>query len=94
MCRIHADAARNECNMYCLDCNNGDGAFCFYCRSSRHKDHQVIQVGKVLKKKIGTLFNFIFWVLFFNLFGKMGLADFTLFNDVMLCFIHLHFTLL
>ncbi|KAL5060109.1 hypothetical protein RYX36_031713 [Vicia faba] len=44
MCRIHADAARNECNMYCLDCNNGDGAFCFYCRSSRHKDHQVIQI--------------------------------------------------
>ena len=29
--------------MYCLDCN-GD-AFCFYCRSSKHKDHQVIQVG-------------------------------------------------
>ncbi|TKY62072.1 hypothetical protein E2542_SST11927 [Spatholobus suberectus] len=39
---IHADAARSECNMYCLDCN-GD-AFCFYCRSSRHKDHQVIQI--------------------------------------------------
>ncbi|XP_048235837.1 protein RGF1 INDUCIBLE TRANSCRIPTION FACTOR 1 isoform X2 [Ricinus communis] len=28
--------------MYCLDCR-GD-AFCFYCRSSRHKDHQVIQI--------------------------------------------------
>lgn len=28
--------------MFCLDCN-GD-AFCFYCRSSRHKDHQVIQI--------------------------------------------------
>ena len=42
VCRIHRDAARNECNMFCLDCN-GD-AFCFYCRSSRHKDHQVIQV--------------------------------------------------
>lgn len=28
--------------MYCLDCN-GD-AFCFYCRSSKHKDHQVIQI--------------------------------------------------
>ncbi|KAK7337151.1 hypothetical protein VNO77_17712 [Canavalia gladiata] len=42
VCRIHADAARSECNMYCLDCN--DGAFCFYCRSSRHKDHQVIQI--------------------------------------------------
>lgn len=28
--------------MYCLDCA-GD-AFCFYCRSSRHKDHQVVQI--------------------------------------------------
>ncbi|XVF76329.1 hypothetical protein PTKIN_Ptkin13bG0257700 [Pterospermum kingtungense] len=28
--------------MYCLDCK-GD-AFCFYCRSSKHKDHQVIQI--------------------------------------------------
>ncbi|KAM7464231.1 hypothetical protein LguiA_032352 [Lonicera macranthoides] len=28
--------------MYCLDCN--DGSFCFYCRSSSHKDHQVIQI--------------------------------------------------
>ncbi|XP_043699279.1 protein RGF1 INDUCIBLE TRANSCRIPTION FACTOR 1 [Telopea speciosissima] len=42
VCRIHGDAARSECNMYCLDCN-GD-AFCFYCRSSRHKDHRVIQI--------------------------------------------------
>ncbi|XP_027349497.1 uncharacterized protein At3g50808-like [Abrus precatorius] len=42
VCRIHTDAARSECNMYCLDCN-GD-AFCFYCRSSKHKDHQVIQI--------------------------------------------------
>ncbi|KAI4300376.1 hypothetical protein L6164_033762 [Bauhinia variegata] len=42
VCRNHGDAARSECNMYCLDCN-GD-AFCFYCRSSRHKDHQVIQI--------------------------------------------------
>lgn len=42
VCRTHGAAARSECNMYCLDCN-GD-AFCFYCRSSRHKEHQVIQV--------------------------------------------------
>lgn len=28
--------------MFCLDCN--EDAFCFYCRSSRHKDHQVIQI--------------------------------------------------
>ncbi|OAY42790.1 protein RGF1 INDUCIBLE TRANSCRIPTION FACTOR 1 [Manihot esculenta] len=42
ICRTHGDAARSECNMYCLDCR-GD-AFCFYCRSSKHKDHQVIQI--------------------------------------------------
>ncbi|KAI5322502.1 hypothetical protein L3X38_031574 [Prunus dulcis] len=42
ICPSHKDAPRSECNMYCLDCNNG--AFCFYCRSSRHKDHQVIQI--------------------------------------------------
>ncbi|XP_051113769.1 protein RGF1 INDUCIBLE TRANSCRIPTION FACTOR 1-like isoform X2 [Andrographis paniculata] len=42
VCRTHGDAARSECNMYCLDCN-GD-AFCFYCRASQHKDHQVIQI--------------------------------------------------
>ncbi|TXG58393.1 hypothetical protein EZV62_016222 [Acer yangbiense] len=43
VCRSHGDAARSECNMFCLDCNGGD-AFCFYCRSSKHKDHQVIQI--------------------------------------------------
>ncbi|XP_047960514.1 protein RGF1 INDUCIBLE TRANSCRIPTION FACTOR 1-like [Salvia hispanica] len=42
ICRSHSDAARSECNMFCLDCNAG--AFCFYCRSSKHKDHQVIQI--------------------------------------------------
>ncbi|KAK6290188.1 hypothetical protein POUND7_001729 [Theobroma cacao] len=42
VCRTHGDAARGECNMYCLDCK-GD-AFCYYCRSSKHKDHQVIQI--------------------------------------------------
>ncbi|XP_054786623.1 protein RGF1 INDUCIBLE TRANSCRIPTION FACTOR 1-like [Prosopis cineraria] len=42
VCRFHGDAARSECNMFCLDCNRD--AFCFYCRSSRHKDHQVIQI--------------------------------------------------
>ncbi|ESW17279.1 hypothetical protein PHAVU_007G226200 [Phaseolus vulgaris] len=42
VCRVHGDAARSECNMFCLDCN--EDAFCFYCRSSRHKDHRVIQI--------------------------------------------------
>lgn len=43
VCRTHGDAARSECNMYCLDCCDG-GAFCYYCRSTRHRDHQVIQI--------------------------------------------------
>ncbi|RZC77093.1 hypothetical protein C5167_001210, partial [Papaver somniferum] len=42
VCKTHNDSSRSECNMYCLDCN-GD-SFCFYCRSSRHKDHRVIQI--------------------------------------------------
>ncbi|KAJ4724992.1 PLATZ transcription factor family protein [Melia azedarach] len=42
ICPRHKDSPRNECNMYCLDCMND--AFCFYCRSSRHKDHPVIQI--------------------------------------------------
>ncbi|XP_077220701.1 protein RGF1 INDUCIBLE TRANSCRIPTION FACTOR 1-like [Tasmannia lanceolata] len=41
-CRNHADSTRSECNMFCLDCA-GD-ALCYYCRSSRHKDHHVIQI--------------------------------------------------
>ncbi|XP_010267334.1 PREDICTED: uncharacterized protein LOC104604602 [Nelumbo nucifera] len=42
ICRTHGDAARSECNMYCLDCNRD--AFCFYCRGSKHKDHRVVQI--------------------------------------------------
>lgn len=41
-CPRHRDMPRNECNMFCLDCMND--AFCFYCRSSRHKEHGVIQI--------------------------------------------------
>ncbi|XP_019186240.1 PREDICTED: uncharacterized protein LOC109180966 isoform X2 [Ipomoea nil] len=44
VCRTHGDGARSECNMFCLDCGGAAAAFCFYCRSSRHKDHQVIQI--------------------------------------------------
>ncbi|WCJ41643.1 PLATZ transcription factor family protein [Euphorbia peplus] len=42
ICSRHQDSPRSECNMYCLDCKNA--AFCFYCRSSRHEDHNVIQI--------------------------------------------------
>ncbi|XP_073298701.1 protein RGF1 INDUCIBLE TRANSCRIPTION FACTOR 1-like isoform X1 [Primulina huaijiensis] len=43
VCRSHGAAARSECNMYCLDCSVDD-AFCLYCRSSKHRDHRVIQI--------------------------------------------------
>ncbi|XP_038971294.1 uncharacterized protein LOC103698700 isoform X2 [Phoenix dactylifera] len=44
-CPSHSDAARSECNMYCLDCSSStSGAFCFYCRSDRHSGHRVIQI--------------------------------------------------
>ncbi|KAG1361342.1 hypothetical protein COCNU_09G008050 [Cocos nucifera] len=47
-CRSHSDAARSECNMYCLDCSSSSGgaaaAFCFYCRNDRHSGHRVIQI--------------------------------------------------
>ncbi|KAK8628961.1 hypothetical protein V6N13_077822 [Hibiscus sabdariffa] len=41
-CSRHRETSRNECNMYCIDCMNN--AFCFYCRSSAHRDHLVIQI--------------------------------------------------
>ncbi|KAK8945289.1 hypothetical protein KSP40_PGU003454 [Platanthera guangdongensis] len=45
ICSSHADAARNERNMFCLDCGGaGSGAFCLYCRSERHAGHRVIQI--------------------------------------------------
>ncbi|XP_010557375.1 PREDICTED: uncharacterized protein LOC104826397 [Tarenaya hassleriana] len=42
VCSKHRDTPRNECNMFCLSCRNA--AFCFFCRSSLHHDHPVIQI--------------------------------------------------
>jgi hypothetical protein len=40
-CKLHADAHKSECNMYCLDCMNG--ALCSQCLAY-HRDHHAIQV--------------------------------------------------
>ncbi|XP_023640567.1 uncharacterized protein At3g50808 [Capsella rubella] len=42
ICPKHRQSPRNECNMFCLSCKNA--AFCFYCRSSFHIDHPVLQI--------------------------------------------------
>ena len=40
-CKLHADAHKSECNMYCLDCMNG--ALCSQCLAY-HREHHAIQV--------------------------------------------------
>ncbi|KAK3141656.1 hypothetical protein QOZ80_4BG0336740 [Eleusine coracana subsp. coracana] len=40
-CKVHADAHKSECNMYCLDCMNG--ALCSQCLAY-HRDHHAIQI--------------------------------------------------
>ncbi|XP_058751845.1 uncharacterized protein LOC131624940 [Vicia villosa] len=42
LCEVHPNVPKNECNMFCLDCN--DNPFCGSCITSGHKDHNVIQI--------------------------------------------------
>jgi hypothetical protein len=43
-CKLHADAHKSECNMYCLACMNG--ALCSQCLAY-HRDHHAIQVSSL-----------------------------------------------
>ncbi|WVZ91644.1 hypothetical protein U9M48_037788 [Paspalum notatum var. saurae] len=44
-CAAHPASPRNECNMFCLDCQaSSAAAFCYYCRAHRHASHRVIQI--------------------------------------------------
>ena len=45
ICLRHRETPRNECNMFCLSCQNAP--FCIYCRSSLHIDHPILQVHHV-----------------------------------------------
>ncbi|KAL0897477.1 hypothetical protein Bca101_081438 [Brassica carinata] len=42
ICARHPETPRNECNMFCLSCQNAP--FCIYCRSSLHIDHPILQI--------------------------------------------------
>jgi hypothetical protein len=46
-CKLHEDAHKSECNMYCLDCMNG--SLCSQCLAY-HRDHHAIQVSLGLEQ--------------------------------------------
>ncbi|WVZ69935.1 hypothetical protein U9M48_018649 [Paspalum notatum var. saurae] len=43
-CANHPLATRNECNLFCTECEELPPAFCNYCRSCDHSTHHVIQI--------------------------------------------------
>ncbi|WVZ69930.1 hypothetical protein U9M48_018644 [Paspalum notatum var. saurae] len=43
-CSNHPLATRNECNLFCTECEELPAAFCYYCRSCDHSSHRVIQI--------------------------------------------------
>ncbi|CAD6341932.1 unnamed protein product [Miscanthus lutarioriparius] len=40
-CANHLLASRNECNLFCTQCEAKPAAFCNYCRSSDHSTHRI-----------------------------------------------------
>ncbi|KAE8778985.1 hypothetical protein D1007_48048 [Hordeum vulgare] len=42
-CPAHPDLSKNECNLFCLGCNDAAGALCSYCVPA-HRDHHVVQI--------------------------------------------------
>ncbi|CAO2163594.1 unnamed protein product [Urochloa humidicola] len=43
-CTNHRLATRNECNLFCTECEAPPTAFCGYCHSCDHSTHHVIQI--------------------------------------------------
>ena len=46
-CANHLLVSRNECNLFCTQCEATPTALCNHCRSSDHSTHHVIQVRNV-----------------------------------------------
>ncbi|CAM0956373.1 unnamed protein product [Alopecurus aequalis] len=44
ICMNHRSSTRNECNLFCIECQTSQAAFCYYCRSCHHSTHRVIQI--------------------------------------------------
>ncbi|KQK08329.1 hypothetical protein BRADI_2g41235v3 [Brachypodium distachyon] len=44
ICTIHVSSSRNDCNLFCIDCESPQAAICNYCRSCHHSSHRVIQI--------------------------------------------------
>nr|CDM86652.1 unnamed protein product [Triticum aestivum] len=44
ICTNHLSSTRNECNLFCIDCEESKAALCYYCCSHHHSTHRVIQI--------------------------------------------------
>jgi hypothetical protein len=48
ICMSHLSSARNECNLFCIDCEAPQAAFCYYCRKCHDSTHRIIQVKYII----------------------------------------------